>query len=245
MQSLDRAMGIIKVLTLQKENRFLSITELAKECDLPVSSMHRLLQAMMKHEMIQQDPESKLYGLGNVWLEYGLKVYDTMDYVSIIRPELEKLMHTVGVSVYLSKPLGTEALLIERIDCEQNTIRIHDQLGLRTPMNIGAANLTMLAFMGAVQREQITEKLVPTENRKDFYTKLNKIKMDGYLVSQDEQTEGISTVAAPILNRLGEVVGAVSVKFIRFQMTDVKMEFVINHVVNTGRNISKKMGYLL
>jgi len=27
-----------------------------------------------------------------------------MDYVSIIRPELEKLMHAVGESVYLRKP---------------------------------------------------------------------------------------------------------------------------------------------
>ncbi|MBB2480318.1 IclR family transcriptional regulator [Bacillus sp. APMAM] len=243
MQSLDRAMGIIKVLTSYKENRFLSITELAKECNLPVSSIHRLLQAMMKHEMIQQDPESKLYGLGNAWLEYGLKVYDSMDYVSIIRPELEKLMHAVGESVYLSKPLGMEALLIERIDCEQNTIRIHDQLGLRTPMNIGAANLTMLAFMKEAQRDQIMDKLVPKEDRIDFFQLLKKIKSDGYLVREDEHTEGISTVAAPILNRLGEVVGAVSVKFISFQMTDVKMEFVINHVVNAGRNISKKMGY--
>jgi len=43
---------------------------------------------------------------------------------------------------------------------------------------------------------------------------------------------------------LGEVVGAVSDESISLQMIDVKVEFVINHVVNTGQNISKKMGYL-
>jgi len=67
-----------------------------------------------------------------------------------------------------------EALLIERIDCEQNTIRIHDQLGLRTPMNIGAANLTMLAFMKETQRDQITNTLVPKEDMISFFEQLKK-----------------------------------------------------------------------
>ncbi|MBM7585607.1 DNA-binding IclR family transcriptional regulator [Bacillus pakistanensis] len=243
MQLLDRAMNVIKVLTRHDANQFLSITELAKECELPVSSMHRLLKAMMKHEMIQQDPEKKLYGLGNAWLEYGLKVYDTIDYVSIIRPELEKLMHLVKESVYLSKPIGMEALVIERIDCEQNTIRIHDQLGLRTPMNIGAGNLTMLAFMPLAQQEQIIDELVPQADKKSLYEMLGKIKLDGYKVSHDERTEGISTVAAPVLNRIGGVVGAVSVRLISYHLTEDKLGFFIDKVVNTGRTISMKLGY--
>jgi IclR family transcriptional regulator, KDG regulon repressor len=243
MQSLDRAMNVIKVLATYDANQFLSITELAKECELPVSSMHRLLKAMMKHEMIQQDPERKLYGLGNAWLEYGLKVYDSIDYVSIIRPELEKLMHLVEESVYLSKPIGTEALVIERIDCEQNTIRIHDQLGLRTPINIGAANLAMLANMPVAQQEQIIDNLLPEDDKKSLYEVLEKIKMDGYKVSHGERTEGISTVAAPILNRLGGIVGAVSVRLISYNLTEDKLEFFIDKVVHTGRTISMKLGY--
>jgi DNA-binding IclR family transcriptional regulator len=243
MQSIDRAMKVIKVLTKYDANKYLPITELAKECDLPVSSMHRLLKAMMKHEMIQQDSERKLYGLGNIWLEYGLKVYDTMDYVSIIRPELERLMNEIGESVYLSKPIGMEALVIERIDCEQNTIRVYDQLGLRIPMNISAASLIMLAYMPSSQREHIIHELVKEEERVEFEELLEKIHAKGFCVSHNESTEGISAVAAPILNRLGEVVGAVSVKLISFQLSEDRLELIISKVANTGSIISKKMGY--
>ena len=65
-------------------------------------------------------------------------------------------------------------MLIERVDCEQNTIRIHDQLSLRIPMNIGAADLTMLAFMTEAQKDQITNTLVPKEDMISFFEQLKK-----------------------------------------------------------------------
>ena len=77
-----------------------------------------------------------------------------MDYISNIRPELERLVREVDESVYLSKPLGIEALIIERIDSEKNPIRIYDQLGIRIPMHIGAANKAMLARMSASQSKR-------------------------------------------------------------------------------------------
>ena len=88
---------------------------------------------MIKQGMVHQDEQTKLYSPGTVWLEYGLKLYDTMDYISNIRPELERLVREVDESVYLSKPLGIEALIIERIDSEKNPIRIYDQLGIQNP----------------------------------------------------------------------------------------------------------------
>lgn len=137
MQTIDRAMQVIKVLVGNETKKWFSITDLSKECDLPVSTMHRLLQSMKNHGLIQQDPNLKHYSMGNTWLEYGLQMYDTFDFVGLIRPEMEKLMLEVEESVYFSKPIGLESLIVERIDCQQNPIRIYDQLGLRIPLNIG------------------------------------------------------------------------------------------------------------
>lgn len=128
MQTINRAMQVIKVLSKNDTRMWISITDLSKECDLPVSTLHRLLQSMKQHGLIQQDPDLKLYSMGNTWLEYGLKMYDTFDFVGLIRPEMEKLMHEVEESVYFSKPIGLESLVVERIDCLNNPIRINDQL---------------------------------------------------------------------------------------------------------------------
>ena len=169
MQTIDRAMQVIKVLAESETKKWFSITDLSKECDLPVSTMHRLLQSMIKHRLIQQDPNLKLYSIGYTWMEYGLQMYDSFDFVGLIRPEMEKLMHEVEESVYFSKPIGSEALILERIDCPQNPIRIYDQLGIRIPMHIGAANKVMLAHMHTDEALKIIDELVPKRKSSPSY----------------------------------------------------------------------------
>ncbi|MGE7762400.1 IclR family transcriptional regulator [Peribacillus sp. NPDC097895] len=243
MQSIDRAMNVIKVLVSNSSENRLSITELSQECDLPVSSMHRLLKAMSKHGLIQQDEQSKQYGLGNIWLEYGLRMYDKMDYISQIRPELERLMNIVEESVYLSQPIELESLIIERIDSEKNQIRVYDQLGSRVPMHLGAANKVMLAFMPYNQAEKIIDALLPKQERPDFWKTLQETKMKGFGISHSERTEGTSSVAVPILNHFGEVHGAVSIGFVSFNLTEDRLDFLIKNVMETGNRVSTKLGY--
>lgn len=241
MQSISRAMTVAKVLAKHANEKGVSISDLSKQCNLPLSTMHRLLQAMIKQGLVEQDPRSKMYTLGVVWLEYGLQVYDTIDYMSKIRPELEWLSKEVEESVYLSKPLDTEALVVERIDSENNPIRIYDQLGLRIPMNIGAANKAMLAAMPLSKSEAILSKLVQADKIPAFLKTLEQIKIQGYATSHSERTEGTSSVAVSIKDSFGQVIGAVSVGVVSFSLTEERIEFLANKVKETGKKISEKL----
>ncbi len=242
MQSIDRAMTVAKTLAAHTAENGVSISDLSKQCELPLSTMHRLLKAMIKQGMVEQDERTKCYRLGTIWLEYGLQVYDSMDYVNKIRPELERLGHEVDESVYLSRPAGLEAIILERIDSENNTIRIYDQLGLRIPMHIGAANKAMLANMPSSKSTTILQKLLPIEQLATVKATLKEIKKQGYATSHGERTEGTSSVAVAILDGLGEVVGAVSIGFISFNLTENRMDFLIEKVMETGKRISEKLG---
>jgi IclR family transcriptional regulator, KDG regulon repressor len=242
MQTIDRAMQVIKVLSESDSKKWFSITDLSKECDLPVSTMHRLLQSLIKHGLIQQDPNLKLYSMGYTWLEYGLQMYDTFDFVGLIRPEMEKLMHEVEESVYFSKPIGLEAIVVERIDCPHNPIRIYDQLGIRIPMNIGAANKVMLAHMHKDEAGKIINSLIPKDERESFLNLLNTIRQKGYGESHGERTKGTSAVAAPIFNHTNELIGALSIGYVTFNQTDEKQQLFIEKVIQTAMRISVKLG---
>lgn len=242
MQTIDRAMVVIKVLAGSDTKRWFSITELSKECDLPVSTLHRLLQSMKGHGLIQQDPEHKLYSLGTAWLEYGLQMYDTFDFVGLIRPEMEKLMHEVEESVYFSKPIGLEALVVERIDCPHNPIRIYDQLGIKIPLNIGAANKVMLANMPKGDMLKIVQSLVSADERESFLELLNKIRKQGYGESHGERTPGTSSVAAPIFNHQSELIGALSIGYVNFNVAEERKNVIIEKAVQYGMRISNRLG---
>ncbi|MEK3993469.1 IclR family transcriptional regulator [Psychrobacillus sp. FSL K6-2365] len=241
MQSITRAMSVAKVLAAHANDKGISISELSKQCELPLSTMHRLLQAMIKQSMVEQDEHSKLYRLGMVWLEYGLQVYDTIDYVSKVRPELERLSKEVEESVYLSKPVGIEAMIVERIDSENNPIRIYDQLGLRIPLHIGAANKSILAAMPSSQSESILSQLLPAGEIPNFSQTLSQITKQGYAISHSERTEGTSSVAVSIKDSLGQIIGAISVGVVSFNLTEERLAFLTSKIIETGNNISAKL----
>ncbi|MFD1861394.1 IclR family transcriptional regulator [Planococcus chinensis] len=243
MQSIDRAMGIVKLLVANASEDGLSITELANECGLPVSSMHRILKAMAVHGMIEQDERTKRYNLGNIWLEYGLHMYDTIDYVSTIRPELVRLAELTGESVYLSQPMGNEALITERIDNENHAIRVYDKLGSRIPMHIGAANKSMLAFMPNGDVKKILNAFIAKEDHAAFRQLLEQIREQRYAISHSERTEGTSSVGVPILNRFGKVQGALSIGVVSYTLTDERLHYLIDQAKETGDRISVKLGY--
>ncbi|MDM5232184.1 IclR family transcriptional regulator [Lysinibacillus pakistanensis] len=243
MQLLERAMTIAKVLATETSENSLSISELSAKCDLPLSTLHRILKAMIKQGMIEQDEQTKQYRLGTIWMELGLQVYDTMDYISKIRPELERLARKVEESVYLSKPAGLDTIIIERIDSAANPIRIYDQLGIRIPMHIGAANKAILAAMPVDQANEIMEQLMPHEEIAEFKAQLAIIRQQGFAISHGERTAGTSSIAVSILNGFGEVVGAVSIGFVSFNVSPEHIQNLTDSLVETGRRVSAKLGY--
>jgi len=243
MQLLERAMTIAKVLASEASENSLSISELSAKCNLPLSTLHRILKAMIKEGMIEQDDQTKQYRLGTIWMELGLQVYDTMDYISKIRPELERLAREVEESVYLSKPAGLDTIIIERIDSAANPIRIYDQLGIRIPMHIGAANKAILATMPVSQAKEIIEQLIPYEEIAELEAQLEQIRLQGFSISHGERTEGTSSIAVSILNGFNEVVGAVSIGFVSFNVTAEHINTLTERLMETGKRVSMKLGY--
>lgn len=244
VQTIDRMMQITNCFSSEKTDKNLSISDLAEKCNLPLSTMHRLLKGMEKHKLIQQDSETKLYTLGNAWLEFGLQMYDRLDFIALIRTELESLMHEVKETVYFSKPLGLESLILERIDCPENKIRVYDQLGIRIPMHVGAANKVMLANMPEQEALVIVNTLLASEERAMYLKMLKQIKVQGYGESHEEKTPRTSALAAPVFNYQAELVGAVSIGFVNFNLADDRITDLVEQVINAGIRISTNLGYI-
>ena len=242
MQSITRAMTVAKVLANHPNDKGITISELSKECDLALGTIHRLLQSMAHEGLVEQDEETKKYRLGIRWLEYGLHVYESVDYVKKIRPEMEQLSREVEESIYFSKPLGTEAMVVERIDSENNPIRIHDRLGVRIAMNIGASNKAMLASMPIDQAEHILKELISPEEIPGMLEKLDTIRQQGYATSHAELTEGTASVAVSLKDSFGQIIGAISIDMLSYNLTEERLEFLTTKVIETGKRISQKIG---
>ncbi|MFL6555871.1 MAG: IclR family transcriptional regulator C-terminal domain-containing protein [Bacillus sp. (in: firmicutes)] len=137
--------------------------------------------------------------------------------------------------------MGLESLIVERIDCQQNPIRIYDQLGLRIPLNIGAANKVMLAHMPQSETLKIVNALVAEDDRNDFLTGLMQTRKKGYGESHGERTKGTTSVAAPIFNQINELIGAISIGYVNLNITEERHNFLVESVLKYGIRISAKL----
>lgn len=237
IQSIDRAMLIIQTLSQGKKEKWLA-TELSEVTELPISTVYRLTQSLMQHNLVTQNEDTKHYELGYKWMELGLKIFEKLDVREVSRPILEKLALDVQETVYLNLPNDEDSIIIERIDSPRK-IKIIDSIGERIPLHIGGANKTILANMPQNQVEALLVRLVPIElDRIEFKKELGEVKQKGYSVSYGEKTKGTIGVGAPIFDFDNRVIGAISIEVLAYDITDDRMTHFIEKVYESAKEIS-------
>lgn len=242
VQSIDRAMKIIEIIVSDPTKSEWSISELAEETNLPVSTMHRLLSSLIQHGLVAQVAETKRYKAGSKWMEIGLRLLENMDIREVAKPIMERLALEVEENIYLNIPSGVDAIVIEKIDSPLK-VRIAENLGLRIPLNIGAPNKTILAYMDAPDRKKIIDYLMESEQSRDLLEdQLADIRMQGYAISRGEKTEGTASVAAPIIGFNKKILAALSINGPSFRLTEERMPVLIHKIRQAAEEISMKIG---
>lgn len=243
IQSIERAMKIIYTLASDEKQGAWSITEISECTKLPLSTVYRLLDTLSNFDLVAQEPHTKQFKLGYTWMELGLKLFGNLDFRETARPTLEKLAQEVEETVYFNIPKGNESIIIDRIDSPRN-VKIMDMIGERIPLHIGGPNKTILANMPKGKAENILQELLKTdEERAALQSQLQLTRDNGYAVSYGEKTEGTIAVGSPVIGFNQEVIGAVSVEFFEFNLTEDHMSFIIEKVKNAAHTISIKLGF--
>ncbi|HET7656667.1 MAG TPA: IclR family transcriptional regulator [Bacillales bacterium] len=242
VQSIERAMKIINILRSNPHKRLWSISEVAENVDLPPSSVHRLISALMKNGLIAQDQETKRYQVGYAWMEIGFWLHDHLDFREIARPIMEQLAQDVQESVYFSIPHGDVAVIIERIDSPSN-VRIIDNLGERIPLDVGAANKSMLAFMNPSETNRLIHRLVQSAaDKQKLFVQLDQIRTNGFSFSSDEKTKGTTSIAAPVFGKDGKVVGSLYINMLTEENELARSESLARKVMDAAERVSKLTG---
>ncbi|PEJ58850.1 ABC transporter permease [Bacillus sp. AFS002410] len=242
VQSIDRAMLIIDILNSDESKSNWQITELAEKTSLSLGTLHRLLNALIKHGLVIQIPETKHYKLGYKWMELGLRQLDQIDFRLVARPVMERLANYVEESIYLNIESGIDGIVIDKIDSPLK-IRIAENLGIRIPLHIGAPNKTILAYMKEYEIQQVLDQLNLSPNSMSILKQqLVEIRQNGYAISQSEKTEDTAAIAAPITGYNNKILAALSVNVPGFRFTQERIPFLIEEVIKAAEEISKKIG---
>ena len=161
----------------------LSLAELVAATGLARATAHRQAVALEQHGLVRRTVDGR-FALGLRLVALGRAAADAVGLRDAARQALDHLRDATGESVQLYVRDGNRRVCLESLE-SPNELRTIVRVGAALPLDRGSAGAVLRAVPEVLRR--------------------------GWAESVAEREAGVASVSAPVLDRAGEVVAAVSV----------------------------------
>ena len=213
--SLERGLAVLELLSRHPTGRTLS--ELAVELGLPGASVFRIGNALEQLGYVDRDPATKRFTLTNRFLRLGLpgRVDRSMSECAV--EPMRKLRKTLGETTQLCCLVDTDMVIIEQL-ISTFPFKYSADIGARCPLYSCAPGKAIAAFLPQDELDSLVTRLklkrftdTTITSKAVLRRELNEVKQRGFAVDRAEGLLGIHCVAAPILDRHGLAIAAITI----------------------------------
>lgn len=214
IQSLDRAIVILKTLAAGEG---MSLSELATAAGQAPATVYRVLTTFAAHGVVEFQPVEQLWSVGPEAFRIGSAFLMRTSLVEQSRAVMRDLMSETGETANLAIADGAEVVFLSQVETHE-TIRAFFRLGARGPIHASGIGKALLAFAPPERVERlIREAGLPAftartlTDRGALLEALAEIRGRGWALDDEERTDGMRCIAAPIFNEFREAVAGVSI----------------------------------
>ena len=194
---LDKAVGVLHAVAESP----CGLAELCRRTGLARATAHRLAAGLQFHRLLARD-EAGRWELGPALSELSAGVSDPL--LAAGAAVLPQLREITGESVQLYRREGTTRVCIAALEPPAG-LRDTVPVGARLPMTAGSGARVLLAHADPDTRQAVLPGAEFTERT------LAEVRRRGWAQSAAEREPGVASVSAPVRDRSGAVVAAVSV----------------------------------
>ncbi len=242
----DRVARLFDVLELLVTHQAgMSVTEISKRLNMPISSTHNLLQRLVAAEVVVVS-EGPRYSVGTRLVRLGIRTVDGLEVGAVARKYLRELARTVNADVYLAVRLGTRVVYVERFPSSRS-VAVDIRLGQSLFLHATSVGKLFSAHYPALERKmlasarpELTEHTLT--DREDLLAELARIREQGWAASREEALVGVVGLAVPIMDSNDELAAAVHVSALRAQMDDGRLDSAVDLARATARAVEKELG---
>lgn len=241
VKTIDRLVEILDCFSSQQPDW--SLTELSARLRVPKSSLHRFLVALETHSILRRDPRDRRWRLGYRPLIWGRLAAAHSGLRLIARPVMEELAAETGETVLLTLYDDFAVICVEKVD-SAHEVRLAIEVGSRRPPHAGASSKVLMAYLPEAEIETIIARGLPKlctrtiTDPDELRAELDRIRTQGYAISQEETDIGAWGVATPIQDLNGEVIAAIGIAGPLFRLTDERVEDYVERCRQAARRIS-------
>lgn len=244
VQSVDRAISILEILARTGEA---GVTELALELGVHKSTAFRLVAALEKRSLVEQQHGRGKYRLGTGILRLAGATTARLDLIQESRGVSRLLAQQVGETVNIAVLSDGAALYMDQV-AGSSALQPHNWVGQRIPLHATSNGKVLLSGLDPTEAQRQAGELrrytTHTITSWDALAReIDEVRARGYGLAIDELEIGLTAVAAPIHNSHGEVIASISVSGPTFRIDARRLPQLAAAVVRAAEDVSFRLGW--
>jgi DNA-binding IclR family transcriptional regulator len=247
-QSIDRAATLL-LLVGRAGPHGARLSELVEQCDLSKPTVRRMLLALVRAGLLDQDPETRRYYIGPEIYVLGNIASARFGIHPISLRSLVRLSQETGDTAFLSVPRGVYSICVHREEGPY-PIRIHAlHAGDRHPLGVGAGSLALLSALPdheveevlAANAEVLAEKY-PRHSPSALRNLVWETRTKGYALNPGLILSGSWGVGVSIRGADGRPVGALSIAAIESRLSEARQREIASLLKKEAAWIEARLG---
>lgn len=238
LQTTENTIQIVEAL---QELDGAGVTELANHLPMSKSTVHDHLKTLRRHDYVTKVGNTYVIGLG--FFELGEYARKRRKIYKVARPEVQSLAEETGELANLMVEEHGRGVYLYRARGEK-AVTLDTHTGKRRYLHNTALGKAILAYLPSDRTHEILDTHglpAATKNtitdRELLFKELDKIRESGIAYCGQERVEGLQCVAAPVLGKDQEVLGAISVAAPTTRMKGERFEEMIPELVLQAANV--------
>ena len=240
--AVDRGADLL--LRVLESERPVALTELASAAGIPKSTASRLLSALERRGLIEQDGQRGRLRPGPAILRVAERSMLERNVVELARPTLDVLAEASGETINLAVPARHGVEHVAQVD-SRHFLGTGQWLGRTVDYHCTAVGKVFMAFGRApVPRPPLASYAPGTiTDPQRLHSELEVARRTDCATAVDELEPGLAAMAAPVRGAGGDVIAALSITGPTLRMTPARILELQPVLIDESRALSRRLGH--
>jgi IclR family transcriptional regulator, KDG regulon repressor len=212
--AVERAVQVLNALGERGEA---TLTEITRELGHGKTAVLRILNALVRQGLVQQDRATGSYSLSWRVLVLARSLANKAEVRTLALPYMLELRDLTSETVTLTGRVGFQRVCIEQVE-SPHELRWHTEIGSVAPLYAGSSGKMFLAtfdppdldeYFAEVEFQPLTADTItdPAALR----AQLEEIRANGYCYDHDTRVSGVAGLSAPVVDGSGAAVAVLTI----------------------------------
>jgi DNA-binding IclR family transcriptional regulator len=246
VRAVERALQILGCFDDKHPER--GVSDIAQAVGLHKATAHRIVTTLVSYGYLERADDGQRYRLGIALANLGFMVLRRTDVRREAMPIMTELAGRLDETCDLSVYNRGEAYFVEVVQGSR-ALTIAAAVGRSLPLHATAGGKVLLAHVTEAERGAVLEGPLSAHTHRtitradELRRQLDAVRAQGYALDDEELELGVRAVAAPVRDRGGSVVAALTVACPTSRLSLDRVPAIAAEARQAADAISRRLGW--